>query len=170
MAYACAAILAKALRATHHGCQTRTGDLGGNMRFLKRAAVALTALALCGAASAQTTPPMAAPADHETQALAREIFQHIIAMDTSVEGHQVPQMAQYLAGLFRNAGFAESDIHIVPSGDTASFIVRYHGDGTGGRPILLMAHMDVVTAHRNDWQREPFQLIEEDGYFFGRGA
>src|SRR5262249_48023180 len=96
--------------------------------------------------------------------------QHIIAMDTSVEGKQVPQMTQYLAGLFRNAGFSESDIHIVPNGDTASFIVRYHGDGSGGRPIILMAHMDVVTAHRADWERDPFQLIEENGYFFGRGT
>lgn len=129
----------------------------------------MAAMALCGAASAQTAQ-MAPEADQQTKALARDIFQHIIAMDTSVEGHQVPQMAQYLAGLFRDAGFAESDIHIVPVGDTASFIVRYHGDGSGGRPIILMAHMDVVTAHRSDWQRDPFQLIEENGYFFGRGT
>lgn len=113
---------------------------------------------------------MAAAADHDTQALARDIFQHIIAMDTSVEGKQTPQMAQYLAGLFRNAGFAAADIHVVPNGDTASFVVRYHGDGSGGRPILLMAHMDVVTAHRADWERDPYQLIEENGYFYGRGT
>ncbi|MFT3729231.1 MAG: M20/M25/M40 family metallo-hydrolase [Terricaulis sp.] len=141
------------------------------MQILKRAAAALAVLALCGTASAQTAAPQMAPAaDQQTQALARDIFQHIIAMDTSVEGHQVPQMAQYLAGKFRVAGFADSDIHIVPNGDTASFIVRYHGDGSGGRPIILMAHMDVVTAHRADWERDPFQLIEENGYFFGRGT
>lgn len=137
------------------------------LRTTARAIVAAATLALCGAAQAQTLAP---PADAPTQALAREIFQHIVAMDTSVEGHQVPAMARYLAGLFRDAGFAESDVNIVPVGDTASFVVRYRGDGTGGRPIILMAHMDVVTAHRADWQRDPFTLIEENGYFFGRGA
>src|SRR5690349_22937290 len=145
------------------------------MGIFKHAAAAMALLALCSAASAQTAantaaPSMAAPADPETQALARDIFQHVIAMDTSVEGHQTPQMSAYLAGLFRQAGFPEGDIHIVPVGDTASLIVRYRGDGTGGRPIILMAHMDVVTAHRSDWQRDPFTLIEENGYFFGRGA
>ena len=57
------------------------------------------------------------------------------------------------------------------SGDkTASLVVRYRGDGSGGKPILLMAHMDVVVAKREDWERDPFQLIEENGYFYGRGT
>lgn len=131
------------------------------------------ALAVCGAAQAQpqtTAPAMVPPADEASRTLARSIFQHVIGMETSVEGHQVPQMANYLAGLFRQAGFPENDIHVIPVGDTASLIVRYRGDGTGGRPIILMAHMDVVTAHRSDWQRDPFTLVEENGYFFGRGA
>jgi acetylornithine deacetylase/succinyl-diaminopimelate desuccinylase-like protein len=139
-----------------------------NWTFLRAAAIGAT-LTLCGAAQAQQAS-LAPPADAATQHLARDIFQHVIAMDTSVEGHQVPQMANYLAGLFRQAGFPERDIHIVPVGDTASLIVRYRGDGSGGRPIILMAHMDVVTAHRSDWQRDPFTLVEEGGYFFGRGA
>jgi len=137
-----------------------------------RALAMAAALVICGAAQAQTqgAPAMGAPADEASRMLARGIFQHVIGMETSVEGHQVPQMAAYLAGLFRQAGFPENDIHIVPVGDTASLIVRYRGDGTGGRPIILMAHMDVVTAHRSDWQRDPFTLVEENGYFFGRGA
>src|SRR5262249_32599955 len=147
----------------------RTGNRMG--LGLLRAAAAAAVLAISGAAVAQpVAPALAPPADQASQTLARDILQHIIAMDTSVEGHQVPQTAGYLAGLFRNAGFPENDIHIVPVGDTASFIVRYRGDGTGGKPIILMAHMDVVTAHRSDWQRDPFQLIEENGYFFGRGT
>jgi len=141
-------------------------DLG-----FSRAIAALAALTLCGAAAAQTHQGApAAPADQATQNLAHDILEHVIAMDTSVEGHQTPQMAAYLGGLFRAAGFPEGDIHIIPVGETASFIVRYRGDGSGGRPIVLMAHMDVVTAHRADWQRDPFQLIEENGFFFGRGT
>jgi acetylornithine deacetylase/succinyl-diaminopimelate desuccinylase-like protein len=120
-------------------------------------------LLLSGAAQAQ------APSDAE-RAQARDIYQHIVNMDTSVEGQRVPEMAAYLAGRFRDAGFPEQDIHILPFEHTAALVVRYRGDGTGGRPILLMAHMDVVTAHRDDWQRDPFTLVEENGYFFGRGT
>src|SRR5215831_19802555 len=139
---------------------------------LARALAMAAVLALCNAAQAQTqnAPATGAPADEASRTLARQIFEHIVGMDTSVEGHRVPEMANYLAGLFRQAGFPDNDIHIVPVGDTASLIVRYRGDGSGGRPIILMAHMDVVTAHRSDWQRDPFTLVEENGYFFGRGA
>src|SRR5678816_3657851 len=52
----------------------------------------------------------------------------------------------------------------------ACLAVSATGAGTGGKPILLMAHMDVVTAKREEWQRDPYQLIEENGYFYGRGT
>lgn len=104
------------------------------------------------------------------RAQAREIYSRIIAMDTSVEGKRTPEMAAYLAGRFRAAGFPAADVHVIPQGETAALVVRYRGDGSRGRPILLMAHMDVVTARRSDWQRDPFTLVEESGYFFGRGA
>lgn len=126
----------------------------------------LSALCCLGAAVAVHAQ---APGEAD-RAEALDIYRHIIAMDTSVEGRQVPAMAEYLAGRFRAAGFDEADIHIVPVGDTASLIVRFRGDGSGGRPILLLSHMDVVPAHRDDWQRDPFTLVEEDGYFFGRGT
>ena len=104
------------------------------------------------------------------QAKAREIFSKVISYPTSVGLGKVPEMANYLAGEFRNAGFPDADIHVMPLGETASLVVRYRGDGTGGRPILMMAHMDVVTAKREDWQRDPFTLIEENGFFYGRGT
>ena len=49
-------------------------------------------------------------------------------------------------------------------------VVRYRGNGSGGRPIAFIAHMDVVTAKRSDWQRDPYRLTEENGFFFGRGT
>ena len=101
---------------------------------------------------------------------ARALFERVIAFRTSVGLGQVPPMAAYLAGEFRAAGFPDADIHIFPLGETASMVVRYRGDGTGGKPILLMAHMDVVTAKRDEWQRDPFALVEENGFFFGRGT
>jgi acetylornithine deacetylase/succinyl-diaminopimelate desuccinylase-like protein len=114
--------------------------------------------------------PCSAAAPDANEARAREIFSKLISYKTSAGLGQVPVMAGYLAQQFRAAGFPESDIHILPVGETASLVVRYRGDGSGGKPILAMAHMDVVTAKPEDWQRDPFTLVEENGYFYGRGT
>jgi acetylornithine deacetylase/succinyl-diaminopimelate desuccinylase-like protein len=106
--------------------------------------------------------------DHNKHA--RQVYATLIGFQTSLGLGQVPTMAEYLAEQFHSAGFASADVRIIPFGGTASLVVRYRGDGTGGRAILLNAHMDVVTANRSDWQRDPFKLVEENGYFFGRGT
>ena len=119
-----------------------------------------------GAADAAKRSP------HELKA--REIYARVIGMPTSKGNGQVPAMAEYLASEFRAAGFPAADIHVVPfkgeADDTASLVVRYRGNGKGGKPILLIAHMDVVAAKREDWERDPFELIEENGFFYGRGT
>jgi acetylornithine deacetylase/succinyl-diaminopimelate desuccinylase-like protein len=132
----------------------------------------MTKLILFATAMAATLAmqPAFGAASAEDRAEARDIFQTVIAMKTSEGLGQVPAMAEYLAGKFRAAGFAADDIHVLPVDDTAALVVRYRGTGRGGKPILLMAHMDVVTAKPEDWQRDPYQLIEENGYFFGRGT
>jgi acetylornithine deacetylase/succinyl-diaminopimelate desuccinylase-like protein len=132
-------------------------------KWLYSALIAVLAASTCNAQGAGAT--LIAP-----EAKARAIFERVIAFKTSVGFGQVPPMAAYLAGEFRAAGFPEADIHIFPLGETASMVVRYRGDGSGGKPILLMAHMDVVTAKREEWQRDPFTLVEEKGFFFGRGT
>jgi acetylornithine deacetylase/succinyl-diaminopimelate desuccinylase-like protein len=101
---------------------------------------------------------------------AREMFAKVIGFQTSIGLDQVPAMAAWLADRFRAGGFPASDVHVVPLGDTASLVVRYAGDGSGGRPVLFLAHMDVVTAKREEWKRDPYTLVEENGYFFGRGT
>jgi acetylornithine deacetylase/succinyl-diaminopimelate desuccinylase-like protein len=106
----------------------------------------------------------------EVRREAREIFRTVIGFRTSEGLGQVPAMANYLAERFRSVGFRDEDIHILPSGETASLVVRYRGNGRGGKPILLLAHMDVVTAKPEEWQRDPFTLVEENGYFYGRGT
>ncbi|NUS61739.1 MAG: M20/M25/M40 family metallo-hydrolase [Lysobacter sp.] len=116
-----------------------------------------------------TTPCFAADLTPD-QSQAREIYAKLISYKTSEGLGQVPVMAGWLADEFRKAGFPDADIHLLPVGETASLVVRYRGDGSGGKPILLMAHMDVVAADPNDWKRDPFKLIEENGYFFGRGT
>jgi acetylornithine deacetylase/succinyl-diaminopimelate desuccinylase-like protein len=129
---------------------------------------ALVVLLAASSASAQNAST--APALTPDEAKARAIFERVIAFKTSVGLGQVPAMAAYLAGEFRAAGFAEADIHIFPLGETASIVVRYRGNGTGGKPVLLMSHMDVVTAKREEWQRDPYTLVEENGFFYGRGT
>jgi acetylornithine deacetylase/succinyl-diaminopimelate desuccinylase-like protein len=110
----------------------------------------------------------AAPA--AVRAEAREIFAAIVGIESSIGKGNVPEVAKYLADRFKAGGFPAADIHILPLGETASLVVRYRGNGSGGRPIAFIAHMDVVTAKRGDWQRDPYSLTEEQGFFFGRGT
>jgi acetylornithine deacetylase/succinyl-diaminopimelate desuccinylase-like protein len=127
-------------------------------------------LALLAAGLVAAVGGARADAPQAVRAQALDIFRSIIAFKTSIGLHQVPVMAEYLAGKFRAGGFASEDIHVLPYDETASLVVRYRGNGTGGKPVLLLAHMDVVTANREEWERDPYTLIEEKGYFFGRGT
>lgn len=102
---------------------------------------------------------------------ALEIYRTIIEMRTAAGHGNVPKMATYLASELTAAGFADDDIQIIPSGETASLIVRYKGDSSSGKqPILFLGHMDVVDAKSEDWELDPFTLTQKDGYFFGRGT
>jgi len=131
---------------------------------MQRLLCAFGALLVCAMAA-----DASAQAPNETErANALEIYRTVVGFDTSVEGGRTPQMAEYLAGIFRTGGFAAEDVHVLPLGDTAGLLVRYRGGS--GRPLLFLAHMDVVPARREDWARDPFTLVEQDGYFFGRGA
>jgi carboxypeptidase PM20D1 len=104
------------------------------------------------------------------------LFRDAIAMRTAAGHGQVPAMAAYFEKVFLDAGFDRADVRLLPrtistGEDVASLVVRYRGNGLSGRkPILLLAHMDIVDADPADWERDPFALIEEDGYFFGRGT
>jgi carboxypeptidase PM20D1 len=110
------------------------------------------------------------------QKKAHEIYATSIPYRTALSFGQVPAFADYLADQFREGGFADEDIHVLPftradGEQTAMLVVRYGGDGAANeKPILLLGHMDVVDAFPEDWERNPWTLIEADGYFFGRGA
>jgi acetylornithine deacetylase/succinyl-diaminopimelate desuccinylase-like protein len=109
-------------------------------------------------------------------ACGRAMLAHAIELPT-VEGRgQLPALQAYFADQFGKAGWAESDIRILPykgsaTNDTAALIVRWPAAGRpAAKPILLLGHMDVVEAKREDWSLDPFKLIERDGYFYGRGT
>src|SRR6185436_21155738 len=75
-----------------------------------------------------------------------------------------------MAARFKAAGFADADVRVLgPSAKRGNLVVRYRGTGAK-RPMILMAHLDVVEARREDWSFDPFVLTEKDGYFYGRGT
>lgn len=132
--------------------------------------VLVLAVALPLAAAPPSSPATLKPYEAD----AREILRVAVATKTSVGLGQVPALVDYLVTRFKAAGFPEADIHVVKFGETASLIVRYRGEPRDGapkkKPIAFLGHMDVVTANPEDWQRDPFTLVEENGYFYGRGT
>jgi acetylornithine deacetylase/succinyl-diaminopimelate desuccinylase-like protein len=83
----------------------------------------------------------------------------------------VPAYAESLQEVFLSAGFEPESLTLVPYRDTASLVVRYAGDGSSGRqPILFSSHMDVVPADPDSWLRHPFELQEDETFFYGRGV
>lgn len=100
-----------------------------------------------------------------------EIYTRIVEVESSKNLGNVPEIANYLAGELRAAGFPAEDVEVVPLGETASLIARYRGNGSSGKaPILLLGHMDVVEANAEDWERPPFKLTRDDHYFYARGS
>lgn len=100
-----------------------------------------------------------------------EIYKTIIEVDTSKDRGNTLEVAQYLADQLVAGGIPADDVEVVPKDDFAALIARYRGDGSSGnKPILLLAHMDVVEANAEDWEREPFKLTQDDKYFYARGT
>ncbi len=104
------------------------------------------------------------------QARAREIFKQLVEINTTQSVGNTTQAAEAMAARFKAAGFPEADIRVLgPSAKKGNLVVRYRGTGAK-RPMILLAHLDVVEAKREDWSFDPFVLTEKDGYFYGRGT
>lgn len=112
----------------------------------------------------------AANADEDARALARSIFKQLIEIDTSESGLGSTPAAEAMAQRMRDAGFPESDIQVLgPNERKKNLVVRLRGNGKK-QPVLLIGHLDVVEARRDDWTTDPYQFVEKDGYFYGRGT
>ena len=130
------------------------------LRF--RLCTALTAaLVLAPGLDAQDAP-------HHRQA--RDIFERVISFRSAAGHKQVPPMVQYMTDTLRAGGVPEANILTFPHEETMALLVRVPGTDAAARPILFSAHMDVVDARPEDWERSPFTLVEEKGMFFGRGT
>lgn len=115
-------------------------------------------------------PNLNAQIDDSIRQLSHDIFKQLIEINTTDSVGNVSTASEAMAQRFRDAGFADSDIYIGgPNDRKKNLVVRLHGSGKH-KPVLLIGHLDVVEARREDWTTDPFQFVEKDGYYYGRGT
>ncbi|MFL5517468.1 MAG: M20/M25/M40 family metallo-hydrolase [Gemmatimonadales bacterium] len=133
-------------------------------------AAALLTLAPCPLLAQSTTAPTLSPG----QQLARGVYEQLIRINTADSATGTTPAVEAMARRFLSIGFAPSDVQILtPPGKPTqgNLLVRYRGrQPAAGKPLLLVAHMDVVPAMTSDWTMAPFTLTEKDGWFYGRGT
>jgi len=121
-------------------------------------------LASVALSSGESTSP------ERSRKLVRAIYEQLVNSNTSYSTGQTTPAAEAMAKRLLEAGFPREDVVVVGAAPhKANVVARYRGRGAA-RPLLLLAHLDVVEAKREDWSFDPFTLIEKDGYFYGRGT
>ena len=129
---------------------------------MKRVIVVAIVFLTCGQLTAQQ-PPV-------DRTLAREILEELVEIPTT-EAEGTTQAAEAVAARLLAAGFPRDDVHVIKSDPkVANVVARYRGRAPSTRGILLMAHIDVVPARREDWSLDPWTFVERDGWFYGRGT
>jgi acetylornithine deacetylase/succinyl-diaminopimelate desuccinylase-like protein len=110
--------------------------------------------------------------DEPTRQLSRDIFRELIEINTTDSVGNTTTAAQAMAKRLLAAGFPAADVQVLgPNPRKGNMVARLHGTGAGGlKPILLIGHLDVVEARREDWTTDPFSFVEKDGFFYGRGT
>jgi len=119
------------------------------------------------AAALQAAPPKL---DDATKQLARDIYKQLIEINTTDSVGNTTTAAEAMAARLRAAGFPPSDVQVLaPNPRKGNLVARLRGS-TNQKPLLLLAHLDVVESKREDWSLDPFTFTEQDGYFYGRGT
>ena len=130
---------------------------------IRRTAFLLAVLTAASAALAQQTLT-------PDQQLAHDILKELVEINTSTDLMGTELVAKAVVARLRAAGFSADDAQIMgPEPKRSNVVIRLHGK-TQAKPILLIAHMDVVPARREDWSYDPFQFTEHDGYYYARGV
>jgi acetylornithine deacetylase/succinyl-diaminopimelate desuccinylase-like protein len=120
-------------------------------------------LLLCGLACG-------AALDDATRQLSRDIFRELIEINTTDSVGGTTRAAEAMAKRLKDAGFPAADVQVLgPNDRKGNMVARLRGAGAN-RPVLIIGHLDVVEARREDWTTDPFQFVEKDGYFYGRGT
>jgi acetylornithine deacetylase/succinyl-diaminopimelate desuccinylase-like protein len=138
---------------------------------LKRHLVIASIVALAGTGALQAAWP--APAgDPASRQFARDIFKQLVEINTTDSVGNVGTAAQAMAQRLLDAGFPAADIGVLgPSDRKRNLVARYRGNPKSRlKPILIIGHLDVVEARREDWTTDPFEFVEKDGYYYGRGT
>jgi len=139
---------------------------------MKRILAALFACAVSAAATAAATPTPPQDSAAGEQRF-RALYKELVETNTTLSAGNCTLAAERLAARLKAAGFAESDLHPFAAPDhpkEGGLVAVYPGRDPKLKAILLLAHIDVVEAKREDWTRDPFTLIEENGSFYARGA
>jgi acetylornithine deacetylase/succinyl-diaminopimelate desuccinylase-like protein len=125
-------------------------------------AAVCAAAPIAGLAQVQTPEPV--------NSEARAIFQQLVQINTTDSAGSVTKASEAMAQRLLAAGFPQADVIVAgPNERKKNLVVRYHGTGKK-KPILLIGHLDVVEARREDWTTNPFGFVEKDGFFYGRGT
>ncbi len=119
---------------------------------------------------AYTLPALRGQVDEATRQLAHDIFKQLVEINTTDSVGSTTVAAEAMAKRLRDAGFPAGDVVVLgPNPRKDNMVARLHGTGAHP-PVLLIGHLDVVEARRSDWTTDPFQFIEKEGYFYGRGT
>jgi acetylornithine deacetylase/succinyl-diaminopimelate desuccinylase-like protein len=139
--------------------------------FLKNRAFWNSIVAVIGAACSQPSWS-AASSDQATRTLAHDIFKQLIEINTTDSIGSTTVAAQAMAKRLLDAGFPAADVVVLgPNDRKGNMVARYRGKpGSTLRPVLIIGHLDVVEARREDWTTDPFQFVEQEGYYYGRGT
>jgi acetylornithine deacetylase/succinyl-diaminopimelate desuccinylase-like protein len=132
----------------------------------------ILALAVALTATAPATAQPKAPAD-AGEAAFRSLYKELVETKTAFPDGDCTVASRKMAARLKAAGFPDSDLHIIVPDDKpkdGNLVAIFPGRDPKAKAVLLLAHIDVVAAKREDWERDPFTLVEEDGYFYGRGA
>jgi acetylornithine deacetylase/succinyl-diaminopimelate desuccinylase-like protein len=112
----------------------------------------------------------AAELDDATRKLSHDIFRQLVEIDTTDSVGSVTVAAEAIRQRLLDAGFAPSDAQVLgPNSRKGNLVARLHGSGAH-KPLLIIGHLDVVEARREDWTTNPFEFVEKDGYYYGRGT
>ena len=131
----------------------------------------LAAALMAGIAAAQTPAP--ATGLRPDQLAFRGLYQELVDTNTTLSAGDCTLAASKMAARLKAAGYSSADLHPFEAPGhpkEGGLVAVLHGSDPKARPMLLLAHIDVVEAKRADWTRDPFTLVEENGYFYGRGA
>ncbi|MEO5895590.1 MAG: M20/M25/M40 family metallo-hydrolase [Vicinamibacterales bacterium] len=120
-----------------------------------------------------TGPVYAAAQTRPDQTAFRDLYRELVETDTTLSSGSCTLAAERMAARLRAVGFADSQLTLFAVPDhpkEGGLVTVYPGTSATTKPVLLVAHIDVVQARREDWERDPFKLVEENGYFYARGS